>query len=163
MQKSQNVRVTKRKHHKTLITVMSLRFLAFTFWKCYILKLLCLETVTFCDATLSDINVVLCYVLSQYHGRALPTTNLFFNCYIPKFQVLPAGFTGCRALPAKNLFSSCYIPKLQVLPAIFTGCRALPTTNLFSSCYIPKYRFCRIPIRHFFSQSRRLLTKVQKL
>jgi hypothetical protein len=32
----------------------------------YVLKLLRLETITFSDATLSDINVVLCYVLSQY-------------------------------------------------------------------------------------------------
>ncbi len=30
-------------------------------------KLLCLETITFSDATLSDINAVLSYVLSQYH------------------------------------------------------------------------------------------------
>ncbi len=32
----------------------------------YVLKLLRLETITFSDATLSEINVVLCYVLSQY-------------------------------------------------------------------------------------------------
>ncbi len=38
----------------------------FTFWNYYVLKLLRLETITFSDATLSDINVVLCYVLSQY-------------------------------------------------------------------------------------------------
>jgi hypothetical protein len=37
------------------------------FWNYYVLKLLHLETITFSDATLSDINVVLCYVLSQYH------------------------------------------------------------------------------------------------
>jgi hypothetical protein len=30
------------------------------------LKLLRLETITFSDASLSDINVVLCYILSQY-------------------------------------------------------------------------------------------------
>jgi hypothetical protein len=41
---------------------MSLRFLTFTFWNYYILKLLRLETITFSDATLSDINIVLCYV-----------------------------------------------------------------------------------------------------
>ncbi len=40
--------------------------MTFSFWNCYVLKLLHLETVTFSDATLSDINVVLCYVLSQY-------------------------------------------------------------------------------------------------
>ncbi len=38
----------------------------FTFWKNYVLKLLRLETITFSNATLSDINVVLGYVLSQY-------------------------------------------------------------------------------------------------
>jgi hypothetical protein len=42
----------------------------FTFWNYYVLKLLRLETITFSDATLSDINVVLSYVLSQYHLRA---------------------------------------------------------------------------------------------
>jgi hypothetical protein len=42
-----------------------LRFVMFTFWNYYVLKLLRLETITFSDATLSDINVVLCYVLSQ--------------------------------------------------------------------------------------------------
>jgi hypothetical protein len=41
----------------------------FTFWNYYFLKLelLRLETLTFSDAALSDINVVLCYVLLQYH------------------------------------------------------------------------------------------------
>jgi hypothetical protein len=38
----------------------------FTFWNYYVLKLLCLETIMFSDATLSDINVVLCYILSRY-------------------------------------------------------------------------------------------------
>jgi hypothetical protein len=37
------------------------------FWNYYVLKLLHLETITFSEATLSDINVVLCYVLAQYH------------------------------------------------------------------------------------------------
>jgi hypothetical protein len=45
---------------------MSFRFLTFTFWNYYVLKLLRFETITFSDATLSDINNVLCYVLSQY-------------------------------------------------------------------------------------------------
>ncbi len=36
------------------------------FWNSYVLKLLRLETLTFSDVTLSDINVVWCYVLSQY-------------------------------------------------------------------------------------------------
>jgi len=40
--------------------------LTFTFWNCYVLKLLHLETIMYSDATLSDINVVLCYILSQY-------------------------------------------------------------------------------------------------
>jgi hypothetical protein len=46
--------------------VTSLRFLTCTFWNYYVLKLLHLETITFSDATLSDINVVLCHVLSHY-------------------------------------------------------------------------------------------------
>ncbi len=50
-------------------------FVTFTFWNCYILKLLRLETITFSDATLSDINV-LCHVLSQYHTTVTLTTKL---------------------------------------------------------------------------------------
>jgi hypothetical protein len=38
--------------------VTSLRFLMFTFWNSYILKLLRFETLTFSDVTLCDINVV---------------------------------------------------------------------------------------------------------
>ncbi len=38
----------------------------FTFWNSYVLWLLRLETLTFSDVTLSDINVVWCYVWSQY-------------------------------------------------------------------------------------------------
>jgi hypothetical protein len=64
---------------------MFLRFVMFTFWNYYILKLLRLETITFSDATfsdatfsdatLSDINVVLCYVLSQYRLSCLNDFN----------------------------------------------------------------------------------------
>ena len=43
-----------------------LRFVTLTLWNYYVLKLLLLETITFSDATLSDINVVLCYILSKY-------------------------------------------------------------------------------------------------
>jgi hypothetical protein len=46
--------------------VTFLRFVTFKFWNYYILQLLRLETITFSDATLSDINVVFCYILSQY-------------------------------------------------------------------------------------------------
>jgi hypothetical protein len=79
--------------------VTSLRFLTFTFWNYYVLKLICLETITFRDATLSDIKGVLCYVLSQYHnflelkkerlqGREMTTSttafaryNIYFSAY----------------------------------------------------------------------------------
>ncbi len=47
-----------------------LSIVKFMFWNYNVLKLLPLETITFSDATLSDINVVLCYVLSPY-DRAL--------------------------------------------------------------------------------------------
>ncbi len=40
----------------------------FTFWNYYILKILRFEIIIISDATLSDINVVLCYLLSQYHA-----------------------------------------------------------------------------------------------
>jgi hypothetical protein len=58
------VRDTKCKHHITLTTVTFLRFVMFTFWNYNVLKLLRLETITFSDAMLSGINVVLCYVLA---------------------------------------------------------------------------------------------------
>ncbi len=45
-----------------------LRFLTFTVWNSYVLKFLHLETLTFSDVTLNDINVVWCYVLSQYRS-----------------------------------------------------------------------------------------------
>ncbi len=48
----------KRKHQITLTTVTSLRFLTFTFWNSYVLKHLCLESLTFSDVTLTDINFV---------------------------------------------------------------------------------------------------------
>jgi hypothetical protein len=50
---------------KLLRTVMLLRYVTPPFWNDYVLKLLHLETLTFRDAKLSDINVVWCYVLSQ--------------------------------------------------------------------------------------------------
>jgi hypothetical protein len=53
--------ISKRKHNITLTTVMFFHFVMFTFWNYYVLKLLRLETITFSDATLGDINV-----LSQY-------------------------------------------------------------------------------------------------
>ena len=55
-----------------MVCVVFLRFVMFTFWNYYVLKLLGLETITFSDAMLSDINVVLCYVLSQYRYYPLP-------------------------------------------------------------------------------------------
>ena len=55
-------------------------------WNSYILKLLRLETSTFSDATLSDINVVLCYVLTQY--RSVKTVGRLFK----KIQRLSSGY-----------------------------------------------------------------------
>ncbi len=53
----------------------SLRFLTFTFWNFYVLKLLSWETLTFSYVTLIDINVVWCYVMSQYQkNRYTPFT-----------------------------------------------------------------------------------------
>ncbi len=39
------------------------RFVMFTFWNFYVLELLRLETITFSDATLRDINAVFVVVL----------------------------------------------------------------------------------------------------
>jgi hypothetical protein len=50
-----------------MLTIVSfLHLVMFTFWNYYVLKLLRLETIMFSDAMLSDLNVVLCYVLSQW-------------------------------------------------------------------------------------------------
>jgi hypothetical protein len=35
----------------------------------FVMKLLRYGTLTICDTTLSDVYVVLCYVLSQYHTK----------------------------------------------------------------------------------------------
>ncbi len=65
------------------IAVTFLHFVMFTFWNYYVLKLLYLETITFSDAMLSDINVVLCYVLSQYGiGYPLAIINPWFILYV---------------------------------------------------------------------------------
>ncbi len=76
---------------------MSLPVLTFTFWNYYVLKLLRLETITFSDATLSDINIMLCYVLLQYPGGWL----LLEDCFGPWrsmfvcFLMLSSSFLQC--------------------------------------------------------------------
>jgi hypothetical protein len=60
---SHNVYVTKRNCFEThvlkiLRTVTFVRFVTFTFWNYYVLKFLRLETLTFSDVTLSDVNFV---------------------------------------------------------------------------------------------------------
>ncbi len=80
----------------TLTTMTSLRFLMFTFWNYYVLKLSCLESIMFSDATLSDINVVLCYVLSQYRtdtSHCGVYTVLYSPQKINRFAVAPTAHT----------------------------------------------------------------------
>jgi hypothetical protein len=55
---------------KLLRTVTLLRYVTFTFWYSYVLKLVRLETLTFSDLTFCDMNVVWCYVLSQYQIKS---------------------------------------------------------------------------------------------
>jgi hypothetical protein len=50
---------------------MFLHFVRLRFGTIYVLKLLRLETITFSDVMLSDINIVLCYVLLQYRRSTL--------------------------------------------------------------------------------------------
>jgi hypothetical protein len=50
---------------------MILRFVMFTFWNYFVLKLLRLETFTFSDATLNNLNVVLYYVFIAVPGERL--------------------------------------------------------------------------------------------
>jgi hypothetical protein len=56
------------------------------FFDVYVLELLRFETITSSDATLSDINVVLCYVLSQYLCHAY-SMHRYYTLYI--FETLP--------------------------------------------------------------------------
>jgi hypothetical protein len=51
----------------------------------YVLKLLPLETITFSDAMLSDINVVLCYVLPQYSANSYVISSYSF-LYTPSLN-----------------------------------------------------------------------------
>jgi hypothetical protein len=53
------------------------------FYAFYVLKLLPLETITFSDAMLSDINVVLCYVLSQFQSNHFARNHLILQVLIP--------------------------------------------------------------------------------
>jgi hypothetical protein len=57
--------------------MMSLRFLTFTFWNSYVLKLLHLETLTFCDVTLSDIK--LCDARFVVTMECIPEKHSAFN------------------------------------------------------------------------------------
>jgi hypothetical protein len=72
---------------------MSLRLLTYTFWIYYVLKLLLLETITFSDASLSDINVVLCYVLSQYRLQC--------DCYLSR-GLAPRGSSLSMSAPLSS-------------------------------------------------------------
>ncbi len=62
-------------------------FVTFTFWNYYVLKLLHLETITFSDATLSDINIVWCYVLSQYRKWCCDSGHRGWGCNDPELAV----------------------------------------------------------------------------
>jgi hypothetical protein len=63
-----------------------------SFFDVYVLKLLRLETFTFSDAMLSDINVVLCYVLSLY------SLDNSLSCHWSILFCL----SGCRINPQKS-------------------------------------------------------------
>ncbi len=81
----------------------SLRFLTFTFWNYNVLKLLRLESITFTDATLSDINFVLCYVLSQYQQNTWNQDfSKFFVLVNGRIRIL-ANNWGSRSWRRKNL------------------------------------------------------------
>ncbi len=106
---SQNVTGTKRsctqrKNQITLTTVTSLRFLTFTFWNSYVLKFLRLETLTFSDVTLSDINVVWCFVLSQYLLRWSSQRQHFKTIKKSRnrFQAWRAGTTTPFGVPVRR-------------------------------------------------------------
>jgi hypothetical protein len=60
-----DVDILKLLRFETLTYCDVLHLVTFTCWNYYVLKLLCLETITFNDASLSDVNVVCYYVLSQ--------------------------------------------------------------------------------------------------
>ncbi len=69
----------------------------FTFWHYYLLKLLPSETITFSDATLSDIKVVLCYVLSQY------LKSMYKTVYIhQQYMQVSVQLTNCKCRSVYN-------------------------------------------------------------
>jgi hypothetical protein len=86
------LRVTKRKHHKILTRWTFLRFVTFTFWNFYVLKFLRLETITFSDATLSDINIVLRFVAVPHgmhgHYSRRPMAALDYNIATKQLKAL---------------------------------------------------------------------------
>ncbi len=60
------MRVPKRKRQKTCGRHSSKCYLMLTFCNCYVLWLLCCVQLRLVTVTLSDVNVVWCYFLSQY-------------------------------------------------------------------------------------------------
>ncbi len=70
----------------------------------YVLKLLHLETITFRDAMLSNINVALCYVLSQYRRYHFQADLIWFDSTF-KLE-LNFLFFGRKFLPCSMVFGT---------------------------------------------------------
>jgi len=88
----------------------------FTFWNYYVLKLLRLETITLSDATLSDINIVLFYVLSQYGQRyCMSYLNLNFGNVQSTYKIFPV---QCYRPYPKNYSSLDTIPLKKLITKI---------------------------------------------
>ncbi len=86
------------------------------------MELLRLETVTFGDVTLSDINVVWCYVLSQYHSFTSLYTLLVHSGIRIRFNSYVLGlfhFSGMENLQMASPSSEEKIPDSIHCPASY--------------------------------------------
>jgi len=130
---------------KLLRTVMLLRYVTPPFWNDYVLKLLHLETLTFRDATLSDINVVWCYVLSQNPK----------NCFFVSFQMVSCDISKALAWGKVSQFSLhmgfkmnfMFLASKKMLLFYFILCLSLEKTHFFQpkvlkSSLSPLNSFC---------------------
>jgi hypothetical protein len=70
------------------VFVSFLRYVTFTRWHSYVLKLIRLDTLTLSDATLCDVYVVLCYVLSQFVYQQPTCVDFVHNRIFVKYWLI---------------------------------------------------------------------------
>ncbi len=127
----------------------SLRFLTFTFWNSYVLKLLRLETLTFSDVTLSDINVVWCYVLSQYH-KLIPDIRKEFRRGIDLIQ----GIHHCLH-PLSGETNQLSLMKLSISQPSYSGMELESISDIYRTLWFPVWLWLiKVTLKILSSQKR---------